>query len=56
MEENDRQLALQLNEKEYSETGQLIECGCCCCEYPFEQVQVNIKSFNTVSLHHIVNE
>jgi hypothetical protein len=38
MEEKDRKLAEELNEKEYEETGQGIECGCCCCEYPFDEM------------------
>jgi TRIAD3 protein (E3 ubiquitin-protein ligase RNF216) len=38
IEERDRQLALKLNEEEYAEKGQLIECGCCCYEFAFEQM------------------
>ncbi len=38
MEEKDRKLAEELNEQEYEETGQGIECGCCCCEYPFDEM------------------
>ena len=37
-EEEDRLMANQLNLAEYEETGNLIECGCCFCEYPFEQM------------------
>lgn len=28
----------KLNEEEYAGEGQEIECGCCCCEYPFEKM------------------
>ncbi|XP_033734430.1 uncharacterized protein LOC117323354 isoform X2 [Pecten maximus] len=37
-EEADHQLALMLNETEYEESGQLIECGCCYGEVPFENM------------------
>ncbi|XP_033731104.1 E3 ubiquitin-protein ligase RNF216-like, partial [Pecten maximus] len=36
--EADHQLALMLNETEYEESGQLIECGCCYGEVPFENM------------------
>ena len=31
-------MALGINEQEYEETGQMIECGCCFGEYPFESM------------------
>ncbi|OWF43516.1 E3 ubiquitin-protein ligase [Mizuhopecten yessoensis] len=37
-EEADHQMALMLNETEYEESGQLIECGCCYGEVPFENM------------------
>ncbi|XP_069123508.1 uncharacterized protein [Argopecten irradians] len=37
-EEADHQMALMLNEEEYEESGQLIECGCCYGEVPFESM------------------
>ncbi|XP_060067162.1 uncharacterized protein LOC132547423 [Ylistrum balloti] len=37
-EEADRQMALMLNETEYEESGQLIECGCCYGEVPFDNM------------------
>lgn len=36
--ENDRQMALKLNEEIAIEEGTLIECGCCYSEYCFEQM------------------
>lgn len=32
----DMKIAQQINESEYAETGQLIECGCCYSEVPFD--------------------
>ena len=37
-EKKDHQLAEELNKKEYEETGQMIECGCCCSEYTFDDM------------------
>ncbi|XP_064624301.1 uncharacterized protein LOC135485879 isoform X2 [Lineus longissimus] len=37
-EEKDEKLANEINEKEYEETDQLIECGCCYCEVAFERM------------------
>ena len=37
-QEEDRQMAEQMNEHEYEETGQLIECGCCFGEVPFDNM------------------
>ncbi|XP_053381969.1 uncharacterized protein LOC123563992 [Mercenaria mercenaria] len=36
--EADHQVAVALNEQEYEDLGQCIECGCCFGEYPFEQM------------------
>jgi len=37
-EREDSKLARELNEEEYSKTGQLIECGCCFGEYAFDDM------------------
>ena len=37
-QEADHNVAQEMNEKEYEETGQLIECGCCYGEVPFENM------------------
>lgn len=37
-EKKDHLLAEELNKKEYEETGQMIECGCCCSEYTFDDM------------------
>ncbi|KAL5018797.1 hypothetical protein ScPMuIL_004519 [Solemya velum] len=37
-EEKDHLIALQCNEKEYEDTGQLITCGCCYGDFPFEEM------------------
>jgi len=38
VQEADHQIALELNENEYKETSQLIECGCCYDEVPFDNM------------------
>ncbi|KAK3592409.1 hypothetical protein CHS0354_004032 [Potamilus streckersoni] len=38
LEEMDYQLALKMNENEYEELGQQIECGCCYGEFAFESL------------------
>lgn len=36
--ESDAKLAAEMNEKEHEETNNLIECGCCFGEYPFDSM------------------
>ncbi|EDO43053.1 predicted protein [Nematostella vectensis] len=36
--EVDRKLAVEINEKQYVEQGQTIECGCCYCDVAFEDM------------------
>eukprot|EP00897_Mesotaenium_endlicherianum_P010055 jgi/Mesen1/9078/ME000578S08320 len=36
--EQDEATAQQLNTAEYDAEGQLIECGCCCSDWPFEEM------------------
>mmetsp|Transcript_29723 Transcript_29723/g.69867 ORF Transcript_29723/g.69867 Transcript_29723/m.69867 type:complete len:378 (+) Transcript_29723:535-1668(+) len=36
--EKDSRLAMELNEEQYAETGQLLSCGCCCGEVAFDSM------------------
>lgn len=47
-ERSDHQLAEELNKKEYEETGQMIECGCCCSEYTFDEMAQCALSSNYI--------
>ena len=46
----DEALAEQLNEQEYEETGDGIECGCCFATYPFVS-----RAFHSHS-HRVAND
>lgn len=37
-QDEDMKIAQQMNECEYAELGQLIECGCCFCEVAFDNM------------------
>ena len=37
-QEADLEIATQLNNQDYEESGQAIECGCCYGSYPFEEM------------------